>query len=122
MSDQPNKENFFEDFKNLIVEYVQKRLELTRIIVYEKIARIIAFLFSGIILGFVFLFTILFLSFLVGFYFSNIFENTFYGFGIVAAFYVFTFLILLLFRKQLLEKFVINAVIKILFKENDETK
>ena len=66
MSDQPNKENFFEDFKQLIVEYVQKRLELTRIIVYEKIARIVALLFSGIILGFVFLFTILFLSFLVG--------------------------------------------------------
>jgi hypothetical protein len=122
MSDQPNKENFFEDFKQLIVEYVQKRLELTRIIVYEKISRIVALLFSGVILVFVFLFTILFLSFLSGFYFSNLFENTFYGFGIVAAFYMFTFLILLLFRKQLLEKFVINAVIKILFKENDATK
>ena len=122
MPDQPNKEHFFKDLKSLIVEYVQNRLELTRISAYEKIAKIVALIFSGIILVFLFFFTIVFLSLLAGFYFSEFYGSTFYGFGIVAAFYFITFLILLLFRKPLLERSIMNSVIKILFKEKDETK
>jgi uncharacterized membrane protein YqjE len=122
MSEQPNKENFFNEFKDLIVEYIQNKLELTRISTYEKIAKIIALLFSGIILVFMFFFTIVFSSLLVGFYFSEYFGSNFYGFGIVAAIYGFSFLLLLVFRKQLLEKYIINAVIHILFKEKNDSK
>ena len=122
MSDQQNKEHFFKDFKNVIVDYLQNRLQLAKISVYEKVAKIIAVIFSGIILVILFFFTIVFLSLLAGFYFSEYYGSNFYGFGIVAAVYFIMFLILLLFRKQLLEKFIINAVITILFKEKDETK
>jgi len=122
MSDQPNKEHFFEDFKDLIIEYLQNKLQLARISAYEKIAKIIAVIFSGIVLVILFFFTIVFMSLLAGFYFSEYYGSNFYGFGIVAAAYFISFLILLLFRKQVLEKFIINAVINILFKEKDETK
>jgi len=122
MPDQPNKEHFFKDLKDLIVEYVKNRLELTRISAYEKIAKIVALIFSGIILVFVFFFTIVFLSLLVGFYFSEYWGSNFYGFGLVAAFYFISFLLLLIFRKPLLERSIMNAVIHILFKEKDETK
>ena len=122
MSDQPNKEHFFEDLKNLIIEYIQNKLQLARISAYEKIAKIIAVIFSGIVLVILFFFTIVFMSLLAGFYFSEYYGSNFYGFGIVAAAYFIAFLILLIFRKQVLEKFIINAVINILFKEKDETK
>jgi uncharacterized membrane protein YqjE len=122
MPDQPNKEHFFEDFKNVIAEYLQNRLQLAKISVYEKIAKIFALVFSGIVLVILFFFTIVFMSLLAGFYFSEYYGSNFYGFGIVAAAYFILSLILLLFRKQLLEKFIINAVINILFKEKDETK
>ena len=122
MSDQPNKEHFFEDLKNLIIEYIQNKLQLARISAYEKIAKIIAVIFSGIVLVILFFFTIVFMSLLAGFYFSEYYGSNYYGFGIVAAVYFIAFFILLIFRKQVLEKFIINAVINILFKEKDETK
>ena len=122
MSDQPNKEHFFEDFKNVIIEYLHNKLQLAKISAYEKVAKIIAVIFSGIVLVILFFFTIIFMSLLAGFYFSEYYGSNFYGFGIIAAVYFIAFFILLLFRKQLLEKFIINAVINILFKEKDETK
>jgi hypothetical protein len=57
-----------------------------------------------------------------GFYFSNLLENSFYGFGIIAAFYLVLFFFLLLFRKALLEKYIINVVIRILFEDRHEQK
>lgn len=122
MEKQPDRENFFSDLKNLIIEYITNKLEIAKLSAYEKIAKIIALIFSGIVLVFVFFFTIVFLSLLAGFYFSEFYGSNFYGFGIVAVAYSIVFLILLLFRKQLLEKFIINAVIRILFKEKNENK
>ncbi len=121
--EQPSpKEHFFSDLKNLVVDYLQNRLELVRLSAFEKIAKIIALLFSGMILTMLIFFSVLFISLMAGFYFSNLFQNTFYGFAIVAGFYLITFIVLFIYRKQLIEKFIVNAVVKVLFEEEDETK
>jgi len=122
MENRTDSEHFFSDLKNLIVEYFKNRLEIARLSVFEKIAKIIAVIFSAIILVFLFFLTILLLSLTGGFYLSNIFENNFYGFGIMAAFFLFLFILLLLFRKELLDKMIINKVIRILFDDKDEKK
>jgi hypothetical protein len=122
MEQPPEKERFFSDFKNLIIDYLQNRLELVRLSAFEKMAKIIALLFSGMILTMLLFFSVLFISIMAGFYFSNLFQNTFYGFAIVAGFYLITFVVLLIYRKQLIEKFIINAVVKVLFEEEDEAK
>jgi len=119
MLDQPNKKHFFSNLKNLIVEFLKDKLELTRLIAFEKIAHILAPIFTGIILFILFLFAILFLSFLMGIYLTHLLQNSFYGFGIVAAFYVILFLILFLLRKQILGKFILNSLIH-LFADNKE--
>ena len=122
MEQPPEKEHFFSDLKKLIVDYLQNRLELVRLSAFEKIAKIIALLFSGMILTMLLFFSVLFISLMMGFYFSNLFQNTFYGFAIVAGFYLIVFIVLLIYRKQLIEKFIINAVVKVLFEEEDEAK
>ncbi len=122
MENRTDNEHFFSDLKNLIVEYFKNRLEIARLSVFEKIAKIIAVIFSAIILVFLFFLTILLLSLTGGFYLSNIFENNFYGFGIMAAFFLFLFILLLLFRKELLDKLIINKVIRILFDDKNEKK
>ncbi len=122
MENLTDNEHFFSDLKNLIVEYFKNRLEIARLSVFEKIAKIIAVIFSAIILVFLFFLTILLLSLTGGFYLSNIFENNFYGFGIMAAFFLFLFILLLLFRKELLDKLIINKVIRILFDDKNEKK
>ncbi|MEI6507453.1 MAG: hypothetical protein WCO54_03155 [Bacteroidota bacterium] len=122
MENRTDNEHFFSDLKNLIVEYFKNRLEIARLSVFEKIAKIIAVIFSAIILVFLFFLTILLLSLTGGFYLSNIFENNFYGFGIMAAFFLFLFILLLLFRKELLDKMIINKVIRILFDDKNEKK
>jgi len=110
--------HFLEDIKNQITEFLLSRLELTRILVFEKIAKILSALFTGIILAVIFLFAILFSSLFAGIYFSQLFQNPLYGFGIVAAFYVLMILIVFVFRKQLLEKFFFNTLIQLFNEKN----
>lgn len=119
MQDQPNKKHFLSTFKNLIVEFLKDKIELTRLVTIEKIVKILAPLFAGIILVILFLFAIIFLSFVAGIYFSHLLQNSLYGFGIVAAFYLIIFLILTIFRKQLLEKFILNSLIHLLTGNNE---
>ena len=122
MEQEPDKQHFFKEIKNLFVEYLQTKLELTRITVFEKIARVVALLFSMILLTILLFFSILFVSLVGGFYLSRLFNSTYYGFAVVAGFYVVLFIVLSIFRRSLIEKFIVNAVIRILFKEKNETK
>lgn len=121
MEQQPDKKAFFSDLKKLVVDYLQNRLALVQLTAYEKIARIAGVLFSGIVLLILLFFSLLFISLAGGFYFSQLFQSTFYGFSLIAVCYVMLFVLLLVFRKRLLEQFVINAVIRILFDQEDET-
>ena len=118
--DKQEETHFFTDLKKLVVDYLQNRLELAKMSAYEKIAKLVALLFSGIFLTILLFFTILFISLMGGFYFSNLFHNTFYGFSIIAAFYLILFVVLFVLRKSIIEKFIIDAVIKILFDGDDE--
>jgi hypothetical protein len=114
------KENFFIEFKDLLADYLQNRLGLLRLSAYEKIARIIALLFSGIVLTILFFFGILFISLMCGLYLNSILHSPFLGFGIVGGLYLGCFLLVLKYRKALIEKLIMNAVISILFDDEED--
>jgi len=123
MEKQPDREKFFSDLKDLIIEYITNKLEIAKLTAYEKIAKIVGVIFSSIVILFIGFITVLFTGLMGGFYFSNLFANTFYGFGIIAAFFILLFLVLLLFRKEILQNTVANIVIRILFEDKkNETK
>lgn len=102
-----------------LTEYVDLRLQLLKIEATEHTAKVSSFLISTLILLISGFFCVLFLSIVAGFYFSELFGNTFYGFGVIGGFYLLIFIILLLARKSLIHKPVSNIIINLFFNQNE---
>lgn len=116
------RNDFFIRLKEELLAYVQLRFELFRIATYEKIAKITAYLVSGLMLTSLFFFFAIFGSLTAGYYFSELTGSIIQGFGIIAVFYLFLLIMLIAFRKQLFEKMIINKVIEILAEHDDKTE
>ncbi len=101
-------------------EYVNLRLELLKIETAEKSAKVTAYMISSLILLFTGFFCLLFVSLVIGIYLSDYWGSYFTGFGLVGGFYVLMFLLILLFKKILIHRPVINAIIRLFFSA-DET-
>ncbi len=119
MEQEPNKDTFFADLWKLVVEYFQTRLEITRLSAFDKIAKIVALMFSGLILAVLGFFGLLFISFMGGFYLTQVLGSAYQGFGIIGALYLLAFWILLSNRKKWIEQRVINTVIRVLYEKQD---
>lgn len=112
--------SFIEGLKNNMVDYMEVKLQLTRVQTYEKISKVSSALFSSVILVLLFFFALLFVSVTAGFYFSKLMSGYLAGFGIVALIYVLLFAFVLLFKKSLIEKSFTEIIIKKLFENYDE--
>ena len=113
------KQSFFNESKQLVLDYVEARIALLKITIFEKIATVTAVLFSSIIIALVAFFILLFLSISGGLYIGALLNNNSLGFLIIAGFYLLLFIVLIAFRKQLLEKKIADKVIEQLFKKED---
>jgi preprotein translocase subunit Sss1 len=118
MSERPS---FFEEFKIIVVSYLESKVLLFKISAYEKIAKVTAVLFSSILVAFIGFFMFLFFSISLGFYLGELLQSNAIGFLIVGGIYFIIFLIVILFRKKLFEKYITDKVIEQLFEkeEND---
>lgn len=117
---EERKERFFAETEELIERYIKDRLLLIRIDAAEKGAKLAAHFVTGMLLAILFFFIIMFLSIMAGYYFSELTGSQFYGFGIIAGFYVLVFAILLAVRKRYIFPFLINLVIKTVFDQNND--
>lgn len=117
---EERKERFFAETEELIERYIKDRLLLIRIDAAEKGAKLAAHFVTGMLLAVLFFFIIMFLSIMAGYYFSELTGSQFYGFSIIAGFYVLVFLILLAIRKRYIFPFLINLVIKTVFDQNND--
>lgn len=106
--------NYFKDLKNELVDYGKTRLELAKLVTYEKASRVTAFVFSFLLICFFLFFTLIFMGFMAGYYLGALTGNLTLGFGIVALINLTLLLLIIVFRKTLIEKPVINQVIRIL--------
>jgi hypothetical protein len=114
------KEQFFAETEELIERYIKDRLLLIRIDATEKGAKLAAHFVTGMVLGLLFFFILLFVSIMAGYYFSELTGSQFYGFGIIAGFYVLIFVILLAIRKRYIFPYIINLVIGTIFDGKNE--
>ncbi len=114
------KQNFFEETQDLAEDYVNNRIQLLKLQTAEKSAKLVSLFFAGLIIGLLSFFILLFVSIMAGYYFSEKFNSQFYGFGIVAAFYIVLLILVLLLRKKILDKYVSAMVIKIFFESANE--
>jgi hypothetical protein len=115
------KERFFAETEELVETYIKDRLLLMRIEAAEKGAKLAAHFVTAMVLVLLSFFILLFLSIMAGYYFSELTGSQFYGFGIIAAFYIVLLVILLLIRKRYVFPSLVDFIIKTLFDQpNDE--
>ncbi len=114
MSEQPS---FFKDLKIIILDYFEAKIDLYKIGAYEKVAKVSAVLISSFIIAMLCFFLLLFLSISAGFFFAQLLHSNALGFLIIFGIYLILLLILIIFRKKLLEKYIANKVIEQLFEK-----
>jgi hypothetical protein len=108
----------FEDFNNIkkdIQDYFDVRLDQIKLHTAENLSRILTNAASIAIIGYLLFFILMFISFAAGYFFANLTNSNELGFLCVAGFYFVVLIIFLLFRKQVIEKPVIKAIVKLFF-------
>ncbi len=110
--------SFFKESRQQLEQYVQDRVLLLRLQMVEKVSQLIALLFTGLTLALLAFFILLFISIMVGYYFANITGSLYIGFGLVSLFYISIFVLIVTLRKKVIEKHIIDAVIKIFMDKN----
>ena len=103
-----------------IKEYIQVRTELTLLLFVDKGSQLFAGMISN---GLILLFLVMagfFGSFALGFYLSELFNNSYGGFLIIAGVYLLAALVLSATKAKYLEKRIGNLIIKKIFSEKSE--
>ena len=114
-----SQQDFFAESKTAIEDYVHNRLFLIKLQAVEKISKLSAAMFAGLLIAVLSFFIILFLSIMAAWYFGELLGSVYIGFGIISAFYVIVLVLILVFRKKVLEKTITNSVINIFFEKTD---
>lgn len=108
-------ENFFAEARKDMDEYIQNNLLLLKLQAVEKISKLVAVITAGLLIVLFCFFILFFLSLLAGYYFTDVTGSKYWGFGIIAAFYVVLLALIIFFRKKLLDQYIVNTVINIFF-------
>lgn len=98
-------------------KYIELRLEYSKLMAFEKIAKLIASSSSILILAFFGFFGFFFLSFAFGYYLGEILGSLALGFAIVALIYLLIIAILAVNRKKF-ENIISEKVIESLLEED----
>jgi hypothetical protein len=110
-----------DNIRKEIQEYVEVKLDLLKLHTAEHLSRLLSNAVTLFIAGYLLFLILLFLSFGAGFFLGSILHSNEAGFLIVAGFYFLVFIVFLIFRKQIIDKPVIKAVVRFLFpKFNDD--
>lgn len=119
---QNEEPSFFTESRKQIEQYIQDRLLLIKLQVAQETARFVGLFFTGLLLS-VFGFCVLqFLGMMGGYWFASLTDSLYIGFGIIAAIYLVLFLLIVKFRKILIETRVGNIVVRRFFEKEKEVK
>ncbi len=114
-----NEDNFFSESKDKLEAYIQDRVTLIKLQAVEKTSRLAGAFFTVIVLGLMAVFILLFLSLTLAAFLATILGSLYWGYGIVALFYIILAIIVIAIRKKVIEKITTNFLVSILF---DKTK
>ncbi len=114
--DSDIQDSFLANYKDLLVDYTEKRIELIKLEAVEKTA-IVGGLSASFLLIILFSFmSIMFLSVMMGFLLADITGSMLKGFGLLALFYVLLLILVIIFRTSI-SKPISNLLVRILTKE-----
>ena len=114
--------SYFSESKEQIEHYIKDRLLLIKLQTAEKVARLAGLLFTGLTLAVFGFFVLLFISMMGGYLFASLTGSLYWGFGIIAAFYLLLLLLIIKFRKTLIEKWVGDIIVRLFFEKEKEEK
>jgi uncharacterized membrane protein YkvI len=120
MKQPQNTDEFLDNLKVQISQYVDLRIKLLKLDLTETGAKISGQLFAFIIILLMLFMMLLFGSLVIAFALSTHFNNYTLGFGIVACIHFAMLLILLLLKNRIFVKPVANLLVKIIYKSNDD--
>ena len=103
-----------------IKDYINARLALLRLEVAEKTAKATSAMVKLIVFGSLAFMVVLFCNIAIGWYLGQELKNNALGFGLVGAFYFVLLFFLMVFKRSLLERPVMNGVIKSFFAKKHE--
>ncbi len=104
--------NYFGELKVLVTDYLEARLKLLKLEIYEKSAKISATLFSSLVIAILAFLMLFFLCLSLGFYLGTLFNSYGAGFLVVTGLYLLLLILLVVFRKSWLEKVIVNRLIE----------
>jgi uncharacterized membrane protein YqjE len=102
-----------------IAAYVDARVEYTKLVAYEKVARLSASATTVLLLGALAFFTFLFLSITLALFLGEIIHNQVAGYAIVTGIDLLAVLIIL-WRKVKIEESITQRIVDQLLKEHDK--
>jgi tetrahydromethanopterin S-methyltransferase subunit F len=108
--------NAVEDLLSKTTDYLETRVELLELKAIGKTALVTSSFVSGLVIGILLSLVLIFIHLGIAIWLGAISGQLYYGFFIVAAFYILIAALIYFFRKQLLETPVKNAIIKNLVK------
>lgn len=104
-----------------LLEYINARILLLKTESLERVSKLYASLLGAIIMSVLFGFFFMFLSITLAFVLGHLMDSLVGGFAIVSGIYIISLIILIIFRKKLLFRPVMDITIKNLFgDEKDE--
>lgn len=116
--DQDNPDSFFSNYKDLLVDYAEKRIELAKLEAIEKTAIVgglsASFLLI-ILLGFM---SLMFVSVMLGFLLADLSGSMLKGFSLLALFYLVLLIMVIIFRRSI-SKPISDLLVKVLSKEEN---
>ena len=124
---EENKEKDIEAILLDAKEYIDTRIEYTKLSFVEKGAKLVADLITNTTVIICFVLSFLFASFTLALYLSDVLGSYAKGFGCVAVIYLFLSIIVLLTKDKYIEKVLVNLFIRKYFdkvadKDEDDEK
>ncbi len=112
------EENYFQDTRSKLKQYVYKRILLLRLQAIEKASKLASAIITITVVVIVALFVLIFLSITAAYWLASLTGSIILGFGIVALFYLIAFVFVALFLRKMLQDFFINKFIHLLTKKD----
>jgi|SRR5690242_9721144 len=117
---EDNFQDYLTETKRLLKDYLEARLELTRLQAAEKLSKALGLFFTLILAFLLFFFVIVFLGMVLAHWISELSGSMTIGFSVTTLVFVALLVIVLLFRKKIIEKPLANLLLRELTREEVE--
>ncbi|SFE68817.1 hypothetical protein SAMN05518672_10974 [Chitinophaga sp. CF118] len=114
---EDNFSNYFNQTGKVAKEYLETRLDLIKLQAAGKLSKALSLFFSLLLAFLLFFFVIVFLGMVVGFWIGEMTHSYTIGFSCSAGLFVFLLVIILLFKKPLIQRPLSNMLIVELMSE-----